>query len=376
MSTRLVERLERDIAQAKNPLERECLKAQHAAAVARLGMLAQARFTLAGLRTQSRRYGKSKLQAWVHFVDGTISYFSAVNSTQALTQFKTARAVAIECGEAQLQALACAWAAAVEIQNRQDADMLASLSEAMQLANEDNHPAWARAWLVLADAADYAGWFEASMRCYEQARVHAVSNGDATTISLMMCNRANSLVSHHVRRELFGTDTATGVQRALSEIESTNNLDRGLGNTALGSSAPLIQAEVLVVLGRWADSITLVDQNLAQQEIDGGIRFAARQLANRAWCHANLRHHELALADANAAEASLSQVSDPDDLAVVHQRLARTFDILGLADRVPPHADAARQAMLNLSADQTRLGERLNQFKQSMKDLGHPWLHA
>jgi hypothetical protein len=95
MSTRLVDRLERDIAPAEDPLERECLKAQPTAAVARLGVLALARFTLSVLRTQSRRYGKSKLQAWVLLVDGTIHCFSAACSTEALAGFGAARGAAV-----------------------------------------------------------------------------------------------------------------------------------------------------------------------------------------------------------------------------------------------------------------------------------------
>lgn len=373
MSTRLVERLEREIALAEDPLERECLKAQHAAVIARLGMLDQAKFTLAGLRTQSRRHRNPKLQAWVHYSEGAVQYFSEVNSAQALVHFKAARESAIACADQQLQALTCAWSAAVEIQSRQDIATLASLLEAMSLASQENNSAWARAWLVAADLADAAGWFNESMGGYERARIHAAADGDATMISALMCNRANSLVNHHVRGELFATQTRTEFRRALIEIESTLNLDRGLGNKAFGSSAQFIRAEALVVLGRWSEVIELIDQHMDSHITDSGLQYAARALAGRAWCHANLSHLDKALFDANEAEAHLCHVSDPDDQSVVHKRLAQTFEILGMPARAEHHEVAAAAALDDLAVDQSRLGELLDGFKNQLERIGHPW---
>lgn len=51
MASRLVERLDAAIATAEDPLQRECLKAERAGALARHGLLDDARFALAGLRS-------------------------------------------------------------------------------------------------------------------------------------------------------------------------------------------------------------------------------------------------------------------------------------------------------------------------------------
>ena len=52
---RLLERLDAQIAQAEEVFERECLKSRRAAVLARHGQFAEARFALAGLRSQSQR---------------------------------------------------------------------------------------------------------------------------------------------------------------------------------------------------------------------------------------------------------------------------------------------------------------------------------
>lgn len=374
MSTRLVERLEREIAQAEDPMERECLKAQRAAVIARLGMLDQAKFTLAGLRTQSRRHGQPRLQAWVHFVDGSIHYFSAAHSARSLRGFQEARDAALKSGDTRLQALASAWLAAAKMQCGRDAALLDVLGEAFRLAAPDDHATLSRAWLVLANMADYGDRFDESMRCYDRVRTHAVADGDSTAVSLMMYNRANSLISHHVRRELFGTATATAVERVLAEIESTANLDWGLGNTALASFAQVVRAEALTVVGRWAEAIALIDQYLDRHMKETSPASGARFLAHRAWCHANLQHNDQAQADAEATRICLPKVTDADDLAVAHQRLANTFKRLGQPERAQTHEEAAAVALQALSAEQAGLGILLNQFKQTMQELGHPWL--
>ncbi|MBP6338033.1 MAG: hypothetical protein KA375_10575, partial [Vitreoscilla sp.] len=70
----------------------------------------------------------------------------------------------------------------------------------------------------------------------------------------------------------------------------------------------------------------------------------------------------------------LPKVTDADDLAVAHQRLANTFKRLGQPERAQTHEEAAAVALQALSAEQAGLGILLNQFKQTMKELGHPWL--
>ncbi len=373
MSTRLVERLEREIAQCEDPFERECLKARHAAVIARLGQLDHAKFILGGLKTQARRHGKPTLKAWVHFVDGTIHYFESLGSPEAMSGFQAAWDTARACGDAQLQALAGAWLAAARLFRGRDASVFEVLALSLPLAAADNHEALARAWLVLANLADFAGQVEDAMRCYDLVRRHAAAEGDSTTVSLMMYNRANSLISHHVRRELFGTATSSAVERVLGEIESTANLDAGLGNTALGSLAQVVRAEALTVVGRWSEAVALIDRYLDQHVKETGPQGAARFLAHRAWCHARLAQREQALADAQAVVASLVHVSDADDLAVANQRLAHVHASLGQAELGLRHADAAAAALQALATEQAALSGLLLQFRNSLREAGLPW---
>eukprot|EP01035_Chromulina_nebulosa_P007574 gene7574-10229_t len=71
-------RLDLAIARCQVPLERECLKAERAGAMARHGRLADARFELAGVRSQSLRHRHPRLNAWVCMADGLIDHFESV----------------------------------------------------------------------------------------------------------------------------------------------------------------------------------------------------------------------------------------------------------------------------------------------------------
>lgn len=373
MSTRLVERLEREIAQCEDPFERECLKAQYAAVIARLGQLDHAKFILSGLKTQARRHGQSRLWAWVHFVDANICYFTEVNSEAALKKFKDARGAAIDANDAHIHALASAWAGANEYQLRRDDDLVSSLREAFSLADSESHDVLSRAWLVLADAADTAGWYENSLQWYERARVHAASYGDSIMTYIIMRNRANSLSAHQVRQELFGVAAITSAQRALGEAESTHNFDQALRNSALVSAAPLIHAEVLVVLGRWEEALGLINRYFEAMKAHGGNRLAARQLASRAWCYANLGRQADAVTAGEAAAVSLELVLDPDDRAVSHKRLALTHQLLGASDLAGQHFSASSIAFDEFLADQTKLAARLQTLRDVVPNILHPW---
>ena len=148
---RLLERLDAAIAAADDPFTRECLKARRAAALARQGLFPEARFALAGLRSQAARLRKPLLSAWVQLVEGQIEHCESVADT-ARSHFTQARQLAIEAGDAAMQGECAAWLSVADF-NANDPEATAThAAEALTLSPPDRHVARARACLVVLDA--------------------------------------------------------------------------------------------------------------------------------------------------------------------------------------------------------------------------------
>eukprot|EP01036_Dinobryon_divergens_P018352 gene18352-25000_t len=89
--------------------------------------------------------------------------------------------------------------------------------------------------------------------------------------------------------DAFGNGDLEEAAKALVEADSTTNYDQGAGMLSLGSMRDIIRAQLLVVLGRFDEAIGLFDQHLVQARAHGTGHREARFLADRAWCHWNLR---------------------------------------------------------------------------------------
>lgn len=359
MATRLLERLGRAIDESSDPYQRECLNAERAAALARQGLLDEARFALAGLRTQSRRFRRPQLRAWVHLVDGLLDHFSAL-APEARHKFADAQREAALAEDPRLQGLACAWMAASEFNARHFEAMADALRDALKWAAPDDHGTHARVALVLASAADLAGCPERAAGHYGDAHRHAVAEGDIAMISAMLCNRAQRQAESIVFDELLGQPRRDDALRTLIDNDSIFNLDRGLGNDALGAMAPLMRAELFTALQRWEEAADLYRSNLSRAQREGLGGGTPRYLAQRAWCLWHLGSRQQALAEADEAERHLKPACDPDDRFVAHRRLAELFDGSAAHERAARHRQAAALALQAFRAHQARLQAALD----------------
>lgn len=339
MASRLVERLDAAIAQALDPFTRECLKAERVAVLARHGLLKEARFALTGLRTQSQRYRKPLLHAWVHLIDGLIDHFESV-APRALQKFAKAHDEAVLARHPAMQALASAWMAAVCFNTPDLEAALRHAVDALTIAPADAHAARARAGLVLADACRFAGDDQRSQRWYLRARQHASAEGDGSMISVLLYNIATMRSARIGLNDAMGRAHPDEARQALIEIDSVANYDSGVGTHSLATLVPVMRAQVFVVLARFEEAIALFDTHLMSARNEGMAHREARFLADRAWCHLRLRHHHEALRDARAAQQALGAHLDADDRAAVHGRLAAVYR---LAER---DADASAQQAL------------------------------
>lgn len=355
MASRLIERLDRAIAQELAPYPRECLKAERAAALARQGALDEARAALAVLRTQYRRYRKPLLQAWLHYIDGLVDHFSSMSRT-ARDKFVAAREQAEAAGHRRLQGLTWAWIANCDFNRRHYGDMRDAMAQALALATEDDHGTLARVALVRADASRYAGLGDAVVQpLYTEVHRHCVADGDTAMISAMLHNRALLQTTLLVLDEVFGAPRQEEQLRTLKELESTGNLDRGLGNEALDFKVPLLRAELCVTLHRWGEAVALFDTHVNRLGAQYAQRLAATYLAHRAWSLWQLEARHKALDEAELAASQIRADADFDDQAITHGRLAMLFKAAGQEERARSHLRSAQAALAQFRENQAQL---------------------
>jgi tetratricopeptide (TPR) repeat protein len=351
--TRLLERLDSQIAQAEEVFERECLKSRRAAVLARHGQFAEARFALAGLRSQSQRLRNPVLSAWVAFVDGLIEHCESLAPT-ARGKFKRAHELASAAGDAELHALSAAWLAMADFNASDVEATVAHTQEALRVAPPDSHAARARAALVVASAWRVAGDDDRAIPWYKVARQHAATEGDVSLVSVLLHNMAAFQAGRISLEGAFDRADLADAQRVLLEAESTGNYDAGVGNAQLLAEVPLLRAQLMTVLGQYDAAIALFDAQLPRARSEGQVHREARFLADAVFAEVKLGRLDEAVKRLRAINAVLPLMTEHDDVAATHARLAVATRALGRAEQADAHEAQAAAALALHRAEQRR----------------------
>lgn len=351
--SRLIDRLDAQIAQAEEVFERECLKSRRAAVLARHGQFAEARFALAGLRSQSQRLRNPVLSAWVAFVDGLIEHCESL-APSARAKFQRGYDLASTAGDADLHALSAAWLAMADF-NASDVDAtVAHAREALRIAPAESHAARARAALVVASAWRVAGDDERAIPWYKVARQHAATEGDVSLVSVLLHNMAAFQAGRISLEGAFDRADLADAQRVLLEAESTGNYDAGVGNAQLLAEVPLLRAQLMTVLGQYDGAIALFDAQLPRARAEGQVHREARFLADAVFGEVKLGRLDEAVKRLRAINAVLPLMTEHDDIAATHARLAVATRALGRAEQADAHAVQAEAALEKHRAEQRR----------------------
>ena len=356
--SRLIERLDAQIAQAEEVFERECLKSRRAAVLARHGQFAEARFALAGLRSQSQRLRNPVLSAWVAFVDGLIEHCESLNPT-ARAKFRRAYDLAATAGDAELHALCAAWLAMTDFNASDVEATVAHAQEALRIAPADHHAARARAALVMASAWRVAGDDERAIPWYKVARQHAATEGDVSLVSVLLHNMAAFQAGRISLEGAFDRADLVDAQRVLLEAESTGNYDAGVGNGQLMAEVPLLRAQLMTVLGQYDAAIAMFDAQLPRARAEGQVHREARFLADAVFAEVKLGRLDEAVKRLRAITAVLPLMTEHDDLAATHARLAVATRALGRTEQADAHAAQAQAALALHRAEQRRWADAL-----------------
>ena len=416
-ASRLLQRLDAEIAAAPSRLQADCRRAERAGCLARLGRLAEARAELDALHRQYDRKPRMRVSSWVNLAEGLLAACGDDGTTGATDQVQRAHALSSAAGLQPLRALCAAWLAQRSYERsdeRLDIDALAGhLQEALACAEPGHHAARARAALVAAQALHGAGRLDLAQKWYRSAQDHASADGDDATLSELMHRMAWLRMLTLRQRVLSGNSDPNAGEHALMSADSSEHFDAIVGSSHWQSIRPILRAQILSLQGDAALALPLYEVHLhgaRSREIqpdDAGLHGAPAEkppsaeaaassapepvappshlLADQAWCHAVLGQTSAARAcaqrsldglgadrrraderrvdrlqgDKRPVDPGLSPAMTTGDRAAAHSRLAQTFAALGDNIGQRDHATLASDAWATHVALQARIVERL-----------------
>jgi len=358
MASRLLARLDAQIAAASNPVVAACLRARKATYLARQGREQEAAAIVTTIREAFGKTPNAEVTAWVSLVESLIQFYGNPGP-MALDRLRRADALSRANNHPELVALCAAWLAHMEFNDRQMVPMVAHAAQALRLAQPTHHATLARVSLVVADALHFAGRFDLARPWYASVRDHALAEGDDAMISAMLHNIATFRANNVRLANAFGGDQTLQAAQALMEAESTRNFDLGIGTASLTLFVPLLRAQLLTVQGSYAEALPLFDNNLEHASEQGLRRLKANFYADRALCNLRLGLIEPARQDIGSALGCESAACDPDDRATMNAQVAGLLDELGDPKAAAAHRELADAHLGIHTAAQRELLEQI-----------------
>lgn len=366
--SRLLRRLDTEIARAGSLSEAASLRAERASVFARQGQIERARQEIALLRRQFDGRPQVALSAWIALADGLVDYYNDL-STAGRDKLQRAHALAAAGHLKPLRALAAGWLAHIAFVQRDWQRMVQYLGDALRDTGPKDHRAGARASIVAAYGYHFCNRIDRAQPWYGRAREHATAEGDEAAVSALMHNRAWYMGWEAAQSHFFGEGLGERGAQALLAADSIAHFDRGVGTASLSALVPMLRAHVLTMLGRHDEALVLFDEHFGAALEQGLARMQANFLADRAACHWALKNADAARTDALAAEASLDDSIETDDRAIAQARLAQVFADLGDPARQQRHRSAADADYAAHSTDQRRLAALLDDGLAELQPL-------
>lgn len=361
MASRLLKQLDEAIAATGNPVKADCLRAERACLMARLGHFDEARKTLDTLQQRYAQQPNMALSAWVSLAEGLIAHYGKLGSAEAIDKIHRAFALSGAARETTLHALSSAWLAHLDYVKHDFPSMARRVGETLRLADAKHHAAHSRVSLVIAQTYHYAGRYDLAQPWYALTRQHGTAEGDEATLAALLANMAWLNASQARQNVLSGPGEPQATRQAMLGAESSQNFDALVGTAALDALAPIMRAQLLSLQGRPSDALPLYEQHLDHALTQGAAHMANWLRADLAWCRTQLRQNDLALSDAQAAEAANRDDGDLDDRAATHSRLAQVYAGLGRHDTAKSHSQRAEAAWRALADEQVLIVRLLDQ---------------
>ena len=357
--SRLLQQLEAELAAAQKAgqhLEAHVLRAQRAMLLARHGLLEPARDDLTALHQVAFASPHPRLGAWLHLAEGLMAYYTDFGSSagdrlrRGLSLARAAR-----CREAEAQAHG--YLAMLAYTQHDYPALREHLGQGLAVAAPNDGVARARLNMVAGFTLHYAGDSPGANAWYAKARQHGAASGDSAAVAALIHNSTQMRVAEVRHAELQGGGAK--LAGLLPGVESVLHYEAAVGIKALDILNPLLRAQVLVVIGRFAEALALFEAHLPQALANGLGLMNSSLLADTAWCRANLGLTEGALAQARESALEMDPATHVDDRALTHGRLAQVHALLGTADEAAEQAALAARYRAEFSRQQAQMRDAL-----------------
>jgi tetratricopeptide (TPR) repeat protein len=363
--SRLLLRLEAGIRDARSTLDADCLRAERAGYLARLGHFDEVRRELSELHGRYDARPNVEISTWLNLVEGLVIHASELGQS-ARDKIQRAYALSGAAGLVRLRALSAAWLAHMDFLQVDIVSMALHVDEALTLSDQSQSSTRARANLVVAQGYHQGGRLDLALPWYFFARQHAISDGDDAMVSALMHNMAWLRASNVRQGKILGTQAIGENDHALISARSTQHYDLLVGTTNLQSSIPVLQAKLLAESGRAAEALAIFEKHLKTAIREGMSRLQADLVADQAWCKFQLGKIDEARQDAILAESSVDHEGQLDDRAFAHSRLAEIFSALGDFESAQRHQTLANIAWSEHILFQNRMVTLLNDMASKM----------
>ena len=358
IKSRLLKRLDAEIAAAPSQLRGASLKAQRAILIARHGQISQAREQLTALHQLAFQHPHPEIGAWLHLAEGLMSYFTDFSSS-ARGKIQRAQAIAKAAGLLEVEVLAAAWSAHQAYTYHDLTALTQHARTCLDLSTPEHHAARGRLAMTLGVAYQFANRQESAQAWYATARRHAMAEGDDATQSALIYNMAEMRTAQ-VRHQALA-HPGEPLPELLLGADSVMHYDAAVGGSAKAELTPVLRAQVLTLQGEFAAALKLYERHLPQAMSMGLARLGSSLLADLAWCRVNLGQREHALQQAREAEIELDPGCDVDDRAATHSRLAQVWTALGETECAARHADSAKAEWAEFARQQQAWGQALDE---------------
>lgn len=327
MNSRLLARLDQEVALAADPREGACKRAERAAYLIRQGNIARGRTELSTVQEGNLRAPDPRVSSWANFAEAVLQQ-TIGNEAGAIDRLKRALAIAEAAQVHRVSALSAAWLAYVAY-TRADLPMVIQYVETyLRTPPPFDQSALARVHLVLGQGFHFAGRYDIARTWYESARLAAVNVGDDLLISAILHNAAWLHLSC-VRQGILSNSTMnTSPVSVRLAMESAESFDEISGIGGLNSFVPLLRASVCLLEERFEEALKIYDRFIEVGRQQGLGKNVPGFLAEKAYCQARIGQYNSAAATIAHALVDISPSDHTDDQALTHSRAAQVYALL------------------------------------------------
>ena len=360
MDSRLLDSLNEQAANTRDPIAWARTVCRAAAHYARHGMSAEA---LTAIKNVRNHYGTDldpEVASWLMLAEGVLNYFLA-RTAEAYGRIRTAYGLAVALQTDSALPICAAWMALIEFHDGEYVKMCSHLEEALTQAKSDDHPAHARASLVLADAYHLSGSYLLARPWYEEARFRAADDGDNASLSAMLHNVASIRAANTRLDDTFGLDAVKETQRASLETASSRHYDHAINTHGLGFLSLLLRGLTKTLSKNFAEAIDLfmqVDPEKLQRQM------LSPYYIDLAWCHTNIGHSDEADRYLTTALTSATEMKEDDDRAYFYSRAAQVAERLARQLEADSFRIDANQYLTKHREFQIRLRNQLDMIRK------------